>query len=439
MSKFRHVGGIAVVRKLEIALLGVALAVVAACSAAGEASLQGFFTRLTLTLTVGDSVTEVYAQPGETADLSAVTAGEGLRVAYWLDSDGGAADLSQPVEADAEYTAVLAPELNGQLEPWLELDEHGLAHPGEHVTGEEIAAAVDSMFGGAVRTDVIARLDTVSEVELALVLDGLFPPEALSGLTENDPLSRIEAAGIIYPLYMDTLYGDAWGYDAVYAVIAPDLDPLSDGAGAMTACLDASGAVYYGEGLVNLDGYLYRVDASGLFCMDEEVDGLYYGADGRCTSGNEELDAYVAETLAPICAEYETREGMLRAAYLYVRDNFTYLRRNYYAVGDDGWQIDEALTMFSTGRGNCYCYAAAFWSLARGLGYDATAVAGTVGWERSPHGWVIMYDGDGTRIVYDVELEMAYHYNRGRYDVDLYAMEPEDTTSWNYIYGEQFR
>lgn len=78
MSKFRHVGGIAVVRKLEIALLGVALVVVAACSAAGEASLQGFFTRLTLSLTVGDSVTEVYAQPGETADLSAVTAGEGL-------------------------------------------------------------------------------------------------------------------------------------------------------------------------------------------------------------------------------------------------------------------------------------------------------------------------------------------------------------------------
>ena len=30
-------GGIAVVRKLEIALLGVAFAVVAACSAAGEA------------------------------------------------------------------------------------------------------------------------------------------------------------------------------------------------------------------------------------------------------------------------------------------------------------------------------------------------------------------------------------------------------------------
>ena len=85
MSKFRHVGGIAVVRKLEIALLGVALAVVAACSAAGEASLQGFFTRLTLTLTVGDSVTEVYAQPGETADLSAVTGVNAIQ----LDRDFG--------------------------------------------------------------------------------------------------------------------------------------------------------------------------------------------------------------------------------------------------------------------------------------------------------------------------------------------------------------
>ncbi len=143
--------------------------------------------------------------------------------------------------------------------------------------------------------------------------------------------------------------------------------------------------------------------------------------------------------LEPICAEYETREEMLRAAYLYVRDSFTYLRRNYYNVGDDGWQIDEALTMFTTGRGNCYCYAAAFWALARGLGYDATAVAGTVGWDRDPHGWVIMYDDDGNRVTYDVELEMSYRVNRHRYDVDMYAMNSWKAAQWNYIYGEQFQ
>ena len=95
--------------------------------------------------------------------------------------------------------------------------------------------------------------------------------------------------------------------------------------------------------------------------------------------------------------------------------------------------------MLSTHRGNCYNYAAAFWALARGLGYDADAVAGTVGWNRSPHGWVIMDGAGGTRLVYDVELEMAYRYQRGLADTDLYAMDPVAAYSWNYIYGEQYR
>ena len=95
--------------------------------------------------------------------------------------------------------------------------------------------------------------------------------------------------------------------------------------------------------------------------------------------------------------------------------------------------------MLSTHRGNCYNYAAAFWALARGLGYDADAVAGTVGWNRSPHGWVIMDGAGGTRLVYDVELEMAYRYQRGLVDTDLYAMDPVAAYSWNYIYGEQYR
>lgn len=95
--------------------------------------------------------------------------------------------------------------------------------------------------------------------------------------------------------------------------------------------------------------------------------------------------------------------------------------------------------MLTTGRGNCYCYAAAFWALARGLGYDATAVAGTVGYDRDPHGWVIMYDEDGARITYDVELEMAYRYNRHNYTTDMYAMSPIKAAQWSYVYGEQFR
>ena len=60
-------------------------------------------------------------------------------------------------------------------------------------------------------------------------------------------------------------------------------------------------------------------------------------------------------------------------------------------------------------------------------------MAGTVGWERSLHGWVIMYDEEGERVVYDVELEMAYRYQRGLMDTDLYAMYPADTEWWHYV------
>ena len=69
--------------------------------------------------------------------------------------------------------------------------------------------------------------------------------------------------------------------------------------------------------------------------------------------------------------------------YLYVRDSFTYLRRHYYKTGDVGWATQEALTMYSTDRGNCYCYASAFWAAARALGFDAKIVSGTYGEEES--------------------------------------------------------
>lgn len=50
-----------------------------------------------------------------------------------------------------------------------------------------------------------------------------------------------------------------------------------------------------------------------------------------------------------------------------------------------------------------------------------------------------MYDEDGARITYDVELEMAYRYNRHNYTTDMYAMSPIKAAQWSYVYGEQFR
>ena len=426
-------------KELKRALILTAALVLAAVAAflAAVAS-TGAFTRIGLDFTAGDAETRLYVQPGETPDMEDIAVPAGARVLYWLDGDGEECDPFVPTETENGFEAVLAPALAAEPEPWLELDEHGLAHPDAYVTGEELASGVAAMFSREVDVSALAELETVSGSELASALEGFFEPGALSELDGAEPLTRLEAASIIYPLYMNARYGGDWGFDALYRVCAPDLDPLRAGADCLAACLEMEGAVSYEEGFHFIDGRVYRADETGLFFMDAEVEGIYYGADGRQTSGSGELDALVAEALEPICSEHETRGEMLRAAYLYVRDNFEYLRRNYYAVGDEGWQTEEAVTMLSTHRGNCYNYAAAFWALARGLGYDAAAVAGTVGWDRSPHGWVIMYDGDGTRVIYDVELEMAYHYNRGRTDTNLYELYPDAAYSWHYVYGEQY-
>ena len=420
------------------AVLAAALVIAALSAFTAAVAGTGAFTRLRLSFDVDGAVTELYVQPGERPDISGFTAPEGSRLLYWEDASGAAADPAAPAEADAAYAAVLGPALAAEMEPWLDTDGYGLAHPDDYISGAELAAGLRAMFSVPVDVSGLEELETVTERELASALDGLLAPGELPELTGRRTMTRIEAADAVYTLYMDLSRGEGWGAALEYRVAAPDLDPLRGGAASMAACLDMDAAPRLDEGLHNIDGYLYRVDADGLFYMYTTAGGLYYGPNGRYSSGSEALDQLVAEALEPICAEYGTREEMLRAAYLYVRDNFDYLRRNYYEVGDEGWQIDEAVTMLSTHRGNCYNFAAAFWALARGLGYDAYAVAGTVGWDRSPHGWVIMYDEDGTRVIYDVELEMAYRYERGRTDTDLYAMYPDAAYSWNYIYGEQY-
>ena len=77
--------------------------------------------------------------------------------------------------------------------------------------------------------------------------------------------------------------------------------------------------------------------------------------------------------------------------------------------------------MYSTGKGNCYCYASAFWAAARQLGYQAKVVSGIYGkTERAPHGWVEIIHEDGVRLTYDVEIEMVMRRKNER--GDAYAM-----------------
>ena len=125
------------------------------------------------------------------------------------------------------------------------------------------------------------------------------------------------------------------------------------------------------------------------------------------------------------------RLTLLRRGHEYCRDAFTYLRKNSYAMGKKGWEVNDAKVMFTSLRGNCYNYAAAFWAVARGLGYEAYAISGTVTQTDQPHGWVEI-DFDGKTYIFDCEWEMAYRVKQNRYDMDMFMIDRQSAKFWNY-------
>lgn len=255
----------------------------------------------------------------------------------------------------------------------------------------------------------------LTEASLAALLSGFFPEEEIEramgaiALHGSENVTRTEAA-----VFFNRLFSlpAADGETAFY----PDVIPGEWGSGDIYTAAD--GAVVWDgadgrptEGVILVDGQLYCVGADGYFRKNAYSGSLYFDAAGRYTSGNAELDGYVLSAIRDTTNDTMTRDERLRAMYDYVRDSFTYLRRHYYKTGDVGWATQEALTMYSTGRGNCYCYAAAFWAAARALGYDAKIVSGTYGADEAPHGWVEILRC-GERYTYDVEIEMAVRRDR---------------------------
>lgn len=220
------------------------------------------------------------------------------------------------------------------------------------------------------------------------------------------------------------VFATHWAYYDILEATIPHTH-VSSGA---TSWIDGDVSAFRrepGPFYVGLD--LYYMGDDGTPLTNQSVGHLYFGADGRYTSGDATIDSYVHSVLATIITPGMTPAESLRAAYLYTRDSFSYLTRNYYSPNATGWDIKEATTMFTTGRGNCYCYAAVFQFLARQLGYDAVAVAGMCS-PNNPHGWVEI-EIDGVNYMFDTELEMA-HRKQGR-NTNLY-MIPMTQLPWRY-------
>ena len=371
---------------------------------------------------------------------------EHARLIGWTSGDGRPADPYSPVTEDTVYYAEVRPLLAADS-GWLLPRDHGFLMPEAAFTRRDAADALNVLLADSADAEGIIAVPSgeeeagrpLSREEFAELLYALFDRAGADSVlseafaSEGDAVTRSRAAYCLSRLLdaeprSDLYYPDAApdrpDYASLCAAAAPGDLVREELIGAAT------------DGFLWFDGYLYRIDEEGYFLCDMEADGLYYGPDGRYTVGNEELDALVADTLSRLTQNSQTRRERLRAIYLHVKNDFKYLTRNYYASGEHGWEIPEALYMYETGRGNCYCYAGMFWSLARGLGYNATAYSGTMGNQNQPHAWTEI-TLDGEVYICDPEIEMNYWWLAGLNGdnsmyTDNFMMLRSTAGGWNY-------
>lgn len=373
----------------------------------------------------------------------------------WKDANGTETDVwTVKIVGDTEIFAVTGPELT-LTGGYLEGESDGLFHPYNAFTRSDAARAIYTLLaekptGETFLKDVTTHarcwqaattlvtegymlLDdghfypdaAITPADLQTMLEKLFSPgtvrQTLSEMGET--VTRAQAVTAI-----NRLLGLSQGDNTPYF---PDVSPDTEFYQAVEL---AGKQTWDGEtpkpGFELRDGQLYRVGDDGYFIHDVMVGTLYFDITGKYTSGDETLDGYVSEKLESIITDGMSREDMLRAVYEYVRDHYLYLKRNIYQVGETGWEIPEALTMFESGKGNCYNFTAAFWALARGVGYDAVCYSGLVGVGRDPHSWVEI-EFDGTPYIFDVETEMQCRLNDDYY-TSMYKIDYDRGALWSY-------
>lgn len=415
----------------------------------------------TVTFTDGETVlaTETVAEGSCPQAAVEPDMGEASFLGWRAEGSRDVVDASAvPVYGDVTYTAVEGPELNRD-KAYFAGEDDGLFHPEEEFTRSDAVRVVYTLLKDKPKTetflnDVTTRAkcymaaSTLATEGWVTLTNGRFSPDvaitmadlksllghvffarsleaATAGLGET--ITRGEAAILLH-----TLLGEPQQAESAYY---PDVAP-GDACYAAVSAGGLSGGVNWGDGgkpepgFIHLDGYLYNVGDDGYFIKNTMVGSLQFDSNGRYTSGNYELDGYVADVLADAVSNSMTREEQLRAVYDYVRDHYLYLKRNLYEVGELGWEIDEALTMYTTGKGNCYNFTAAFWSLTRGIGYESVCLSGLVGVGRDPHSWVEI-PIDGTLYIFDPETEMSYRL-QDAYWADLYMLTYEEGEYWSY-------
>jgi len=160
-----------------------------------------------------------------------------------------------------------------------------------------------------------------------------------------------------------------------------------------------------------------KVDKDGLVTLTAEGPGsatiTVTAKDGSGVSAKCEVVSTVSVGTARVYKNtqkiYKEVGTDLYANYLWVVKNISYVRRNGHPAIPADYTREQwyAVEGMETHKGNCFTYAATFAQLAKGLGYDAQYIEGTVNGRnggRLPHGFVIVTI-NGARYICDPELE----------------------------------
>ena len=297
---------------------------------------------------------------------------------------------------------------------------HFIAGTGELETFPDVP--VGSRFYEAVGATAAEGLFTGYE-------DGTFHPDAAltraqATVVFNHLLDREPDTSTIDTSPNVRLFPDVptshWAYDAIMEATISHTYTTSQGHEVWAQVTAEPSAL--ADGFHRINGRLYRVQ-NGMFVHSTTVDDFTYDDQGRYTTGSAALDTKLNNIVETYTNSSMTRDQKLRALYNYVRDNFSYLKRDLVSKGSTGWEPAYAEEFLRLGRGNCYSFSATFCLLARELGLPAYTVVGGLGQSASPHGWVEI-NLDGTTYMFDPQLEWRYLHDYGRSGYDLFMVRP---------------
>ena len=374
---------------------------------------------------------------------SVLTNVPGLKFVQWRNEAGEPVNpYISYVKGDITYYAEAYPELTNHV-PFLFLDEDGYLRPDEPLTADAFSQALYALateeaqayFPGMPAGSMQISWEMLLKVMANFFHEDSLPQPEEQALTE--PVTRSQFAQLLCSL----LGRGAREYISIddTSVIARDITRNREDA---VALLEASVVhssntkkttwnhltlpIEYSPGFTVINGWLYNVKTNYLFMKNESQGSFAFGPDGRYTSGDPQLDEAVAQTIRELVRKNPGvgRRALLRYAFD-LCGSYTPLRKDAPFSAQPGWETEQALQMLQNGQGDCYDYAAAFWALARGLGYDARCVTGTVGEEQTPHAWVMIYL-DGQEYIFDPERQKSASWE------DWYMLSTEDIDRWNY-------